>query len=80
MHTSRIKQFFRKIQFELEVDDITSRVRRSIEEKAIDKDHVDLVFARLDSNIREDNFIAIKNGETIHKPTKISWKNIVECL
>ncbi|CAN5216055.1 hypothetical protein BH11PSE9_BH11PSE9_05050 [soil metagenome] len=57
--------FFRKIFFELELDDIVNRVKQSILEKAIDSDRVDSTFARLDSNVREDNFIAVKAGSSI---------------
>ncbi len=60
-----LEKFFRRIRFELELDDIIGRVKRSIVEKIIDENKVDMVFARLDSNIRTDNFLAIKRGEAI---------------
>tara|TARA_R110001599_G_scaffold64023_3_gene178912 strand:- start:530911 stop:532122 length:1212 start_codon:yes stop_codon:yes gene_type:complete len=60
-----LKAFIQKIRFELGLDDIINRVKRSILEKIIDTEKVDLVFERLDSNIKSNNFIAIKNGESI---------------
>lgn len=60
-----LEQFFRNIRFELALDDIIKRVKRSILEKAVDSDRVDHTFERLDSNVKMDNFIAIKRGEAI---------------
>lgn len=60
-----LTEFFRHIHVELELDDIIGCVKRSLLEKFIDPDKVDTVFARLDSNIRADNFIAVKKGEKI---------------
>ncbi|TCF98346.1 hypothetical protein BZM26_25820 [Paraburkholderia strydomiana] len=57
--------FFRHIRLELELDDIIGRVKASLLAKIIDNDKIETVFARLDSNIRTDNFIAIKRGESI---------------
>jgi len=57
--------FFKKLYFELSLDDIIGKVKRSILEKAIDVDRVDATFERLDSNVRQDNFLAIKSGIAI---------------
>jgi hypothetical protein len=55
--------FFKKLKFQLNEDEITDKIRRSISEKFIDD--IDDVFSRLDSNIREDNFINTKAGKPI---------------
>ncbi len=55
----------KNVHFQLEVDDAIALVKTAIHEKAVDKSNIDSVFASLDSNIRKDNFIAIKNGEKI---------------
>lgn len=59
------KVFFSKIYVELELDDIISKVKQSILEKAIDPARVDDTFKRLDSSIREDNFVAVKAGKAV---------------
>lgn len=57
--------FFLKLRFQLNEDQITEKIRRSISEKFIDASDIDTVFARLDSNIREDNFYDTKSGKPI---------------
>lgn len=59
------ESFFRNIFFELALDDIIGKVKQSILEKAVDAERVDIAFERLDSNVRADNFIAIKAGIAI---------------
>jgi len=59
------KKFFQHVKFELGFDDITAKVKQAIGEKAIEDNLVQAVFERLDSNIREDNFINIKAGKPI---------------
>lgn len=65
--------FFLKLRFQLNEDEITERIRRSISEKFIEDGEVNNVFARLDSNIREDNFIDTKAG----KPICISYEQFM---
>ncbi|WP_147309515.1 ABC-three component system protein [Cupriavidus taiwanensis] len=65
MPKSVCKEFFQRIRFELKLDDVIGRVKQSILEKIIDADKVEQVFNRLDSNIRADNFMAVKRGEAI---------------
>jgi len=55
-------RFFANIRFELGADDIIGMVKRSIHEKIIAERKVDQVFERLDSQVRSDNFIAVKSG------------------
>lgn len=55
-------RFFANIRFELGADDIIGMVKRSIHEKIIAESKVNQVFERLDSQVRSDNFIAVKNG------------------
>lgn len=59
------KVFFSKIYVELELNDIISKVKQSILEKAIDPARVDDTFKRLDSSIREDNFVTVKAGKAV---------------
>ncbi|SFI22303.1 hypothetical protein SAMN04515618_11424 [Collimonas sp. OK307] len=60
-----LEEFSRRIFVELGEDDVIELVKRAIHEKVIDESKLDSVFARLDSNLRSDNFIAIKKGERI---------------
>jgi hypothetical protein len=60
-----LEAFLSNVRLELELDDIIRRVKNSLLAKIIDNDKLETVFARLDSNIRTDNFIAIKRGESI---------------
>jgi len=63
---SRIARiFFARIHIELELDDIIAKVKQSILEKAVDPARVDDTFKRLDSSIREDNFVTVKAGKAI---------------
>lgn len=59
------KKFFENVRFELELEDIIGRIKRSIREKIVDVEKIDAVFERLDSRIRSDNFLAVKNGQAI---------------
>lgn len=60
-----LKEFTQQIFVELGEDDVIGLVKRAIHEKFIDESKLDAVFARLDSNLRKDNFIAIKKGERV---------------
>lgn len=68
------EQFFRRIYVEVSVDDIIARAKSSVLDKFIDVARVDDVFARLDSTIRQDNFIAIKAGS----PVLITYENLMQ--
>jgi len=57
-----LKEFVPRLFVELGEDDVIGLVKRALHEKIIDESKIDAVFARLDSNLREDNFIAIKKG------------------
>lgn len=59
------ERFFLKLRFELGLDEIIEKVKRSIRDKFISLDDVYNVFSRLDSNIRAENFINIKAGNNI---------------
>lgn len=60
-----LSKFLLKIKFELGIEDIIATIKKSIREKIIPEERVQEVFERLDSNIRKDNFIAIRSGEPI---------------
>lgn len=55
----------KNVHFQLKVDDVIALVKTAIHEKAVDKSNIDSVFKFLDSNIRKDNFITVKNGNKI---------------
>lgn len=63
--------FIKHIQFQLEENDLIKKCKNSILEKMIPLDKVDLVYDSLYSNIRNDNYITIKNGEIV----SISFEN-----
>ena len=66
-----LKLFIMHIQFQLEENDLIKKCKNAILEKMIPFDKVDLVYDSLYSNIRNDNYITIKNGETV----SISFEN-----
>lgn len=59
------KAFLGHVQFELEFDDIIGKVKNSIREKIIEPEKIDSVFERLDSLVKSDNFLAVKNGSAL---------------
>lgn len=59
-----LSNFLQRIYLELEETEIIEKIKVSIEEKFVDADRVEQVYDRLNSNIRDDNFIKISNGET----------------
>ncbi|ADY29321.1 hypothetical protein [Cellulophaga lytica] len=60
-----LNNYISKITFELGEDEILQNCKDAIETKFIPKNKVDDVFAKIDSRIREDNFIEIKTGHKI---------------
>lgn len=68
-----LEAFFRNLRFELGLDDIIARVKRSIREKFVDEDMVPIVFERLDSNIRAENFQNVKNGVKLQLSFEEFW-------
>jgi len=76
-------KFLLKIRFELGIEDIIQTIRKSIREKIIPEDRVHEVFERLDSNIRKDNFIAIRNGHQIvisFEQFDNKYRSVFECV
>lgn len=67
--------FFKNVRFELGLDDIIVRVKKSIREKFVDDEMVDSVFERLDSNVRSENFKNVKNGAKLQLSFEEFWKN-----
>jgi len=57
------KEFFKRIYFELAETDIIQKIKTTIAEKFIPPEKVDEVYDRLNSNIRDSNYIAISNGK-----------------
>lgn len=72
---SVLAAFLKNVRFELELDDIIARVKKSIREKFVDDEMVDSVFERLDSNIRSENFKNVKNGVKLQLSFEEFWKN-----
>ncbi|WP_282072229.1 hypothetical protein [Polaribacter atrinae] len=58
-------QYVLKISFELGEDEIIKNCKDAIETKFIPKNEIDNVFSKIDSRIKEDNFITIKTGNKI---------------
>lgn len=55
----------RKVHLELSLDDLHTLIKTAIREKMVESSKVDVVFERLDSNIRTDNYICIKEGQKV---------------
>ncbi len=60
-----LKEFMLKIFFELDENDIIGKCKDAIKSDKIDEKKLDLVYSGLDSAIRTDNFINIKQGKKI---------------
>lgn len=57
--------FLAKIHLEHDLEDVITLCKESIAEHHVPENSVDQLFRDLDSQIRQDNFITIKNGEKI---------------
>jgi hypothetical protein len=57
--------FLRNIHLSLEIDDVVGLCRDALIEKQLPEKRIEQIFSDLDSKIRQDNFIAIRNGEKI---------------
>ncbi len=57
------KEFFKRIYFELSETEIIQKIKTSITEKFIKPNRVDEVYERLNSNIRDSNYIAILSNK-----------------
>lgn len=60
-----LETFLRKVHLELELADLHVLIKTAIREKMVESAKVDMVFERLDSNIRTDNYIRIKEGQKV---------------
>lgn len=60
-----LKVFMGRIHLELNMEDLHAMIKNSIREKMVEESKIDSLFERLDSNIRSDNYIKIKQGEKI---------------
>ena len=60
-----LNEFLQKVYFELDETDIIRKCKNAIKADKIVEHKIDSVFSNLDSSIREDNFINIKNGKKI---------------
>tara|TARA_R110002012_G_scaffold111485_1_gene256499 strand:+ start:307 stop:1224 length:918 start_codon:yes stop_codon:yes gene_type:complete len=57
-----LESYLKKVFFELDVDDIIFKCKEAIRADKIVESKIDQVFSGLDSSIREDNFVKIRNG------------------
>ncbi|MGE6793247.1 ABC-three component system protein [Pseudomonas guineae] len=57
------QEFFKKIHFELSEIEIIQKIKNSIAEKFIPPSKIDEVYERLNTNIRDSNYIEILNGK-----------------
>lgn len=62
---SVLEVFLEKIHLENNVDDVIALCKESLVEHHVPENRVDQLFRDLDSQIRQDNFISIKNGRKI---------------
>lgn len=58
-------EFINRVKLELETDDIIQKCKDAIDDKEVPPESVEKLFRDLDSQIRQDNFIRIRNGEKI---------------
>lgn len=66
LNKSVLEAFLKCLEFELDIENIIDTVKRSIKQKMVRTDsQADSIFKSLDSQIREDSFIKIKNGKKI---------------
>lgn len=57
------REFFKRIHFELSETEIIQKIKNSIAEKFVPPRKIDETYERLNSNIRDSNYIAILNGK-----------------
>lgn len=57
--------FLKKIRFELDGDDILAKCKDAIKADKVSEYKIDDTFKKIDSALREDNFITIKSGEKV---------------
>ena len=57
------REFFKKIHFELSETEIIQKVKNAIAEKFIEPSRIDEVYERLNSNIRDSNYLSILDGK-----------------
>jgi len=60
-----LKRFLQNVGLELGEDEIIKKCKDAIESCKIQPERVDYIFRDLDSQIRQDNFMAVRNGEKI---------------
>lgn len=60
-----LQLFIKHLSLELEVDLIIRRCKDSLEEMRYSPERVDRLFRDIDSQIRQDNFMTVRNGEKI---------------
>ena len=60
-----LKIFIKNIEFNLEEDDLIRKCKTALKSKMISEQNIDELFKKLDSSIREDNYLLIKNKQKI---------------
>ena len=60
-----LSEFIRKISFELNENDIITKCKNAIKADKVPENKIDDVYASIDSSIRKDNFLNIKQGQKV---------------
>ncbi|WP_121664501.1 hypothetical protein [Metabacillus litoralis] len=72
--------FLEKLSFSLNEDDLFGRIRLRIKAKFVPEDNIDDVFNSLDSNIRRDNYITIKQRGRIEYSFDDLYEKYTRCF
>jgi hypothetical protein len=75
-----LKKFLEKLSFSLDEDDLIERIRLKIKDKFIPENMIEDVFNSLDSNLRRDNYLAIKKREKIEYSFDDLYEKYTRCF
>lgn len=75
-----LEKFLEKLSFSLNEDDLIERIRLRIKAKFVPKNMIEDVFNSLDSNIRRDNYIAIKKRDRIEYSFDDLYEKYTRCF
>ncbi|AFQ17348.1 MULTISPECIES: hypothetical protein [Bacillus cereus group] len=75
-----LETFLKKLSFDLDEDNLIERIKLRIKEKFIPENRIEDVFSSLDSNIRRDNYIAIKEQKRIEYSFDHLYEKYTRCF
>lgn len=75
-----LEAFFKNITLSLNEDDLIERIKLRIKEKFVPENRIEDVFSSLDSNIRSENYIAIKQRERIEYSFDKLYEKYTRCF